>query len=118
METQNVLVIVLLAVGIAGVGFLVWALIETARTLRSVRTLSDDVRSRLVPLLDKVDVTIDAVNMELLRVDAIVTRVEEVTDRVSNTSRTVQEVANAPVEIVTGIADKVRTAWRGRKRHE
>ena len=57
----------------------------------------------------------DAFNAELLRVDAIVTQFEEVSDRVESTSTTVQDVANAPVEIVTDVADRVRRAWRTRK---
>ena len=38
-------------------------------------------------------------------------------DRVETTSRTVQDVANAPVEIVTDIADRVRRAWRAQAAH-
>ena len=100
-----VLASVLCAVGI-------WALFEAVRTSRSVRVLAEDIDARAVPLLDKADVTIDAVNAELLRVDTIVSRVEEITDRVESTTRTVQDVANAPGEIVTDIADRVRRAWR------
>jgi len=68
-----------------------------------------------MPLLDKVDVSVDALNAELLRIDAIVTQFEEISERVESTTRTVQDVANAPVEIVTDLADRVRRAWRGRK---
>ena len=50
----------------------------------------------------------------MLRVDEIVSRIEEITDRVESTSRTVQGVANAPAEIVTDIADRVRRAWKRR----
>jgi hypothetical protein len=41
--------------------------------------------------------------------------VEEITGRVESTSRTVQEVANAPAEIVNDIADRVRRAWKRRQ---
>ncbi len=88
---------------------------EAVKTARSVRVLSDDLDARIVPLIDKLDVSVDAFNAELLRVDAIVTRFEEISDRVESTSKTVQDVANAPVEIVTDIADRVRRAWRTRK---
>jgi hypothetical protein len=93
----------------------VWAAIEAARASRSLRVLADDLDAKAVPLLEKADITIDALNAELLRVDAIVSRVEGITDRVESTSRTVQGVANAPAEIVTDIAERMRRAW---KRHQ
>lgn len=115
MNTTTVLLSVLIVVACALCGVAIWALAEMVKTARSVRTLSDDLDTRVVPLIDKLDVSVDAFNAELLRVDAIVTRFEDISDRVDSTSRTVQEVANAPVEIVTDIADRVRRAWRTRK---
>ena len=112
VATNSILlgVLLVLASVLCAVG--VWALVEAVRTSRSLRALAEDLDSRAVPLLDKAEVTIDALNAELLRVDAIVTRVEEITDRVDSTTRTVQDVANAPGEIVTDIADRVRRAWK------
>jgi hypothetical protein len=109
------LLAVLLVLASALCGVAIWALTEAVKTARSARLLADDLDTRLVPLLDKADVTVDAMNAELLRIDQIVTRVEEVTDRVNSTSRTVQEVANAPGEIVNDLADRVRRAWKTRK---
>jgi hypothetical protein len=105
-------VLLVLASGLAGVG--IWGVFEGVKTARSARVLADDLDARLVPLLDKADITVDALNAELLRLDAVITRVEEITDRVDSTSRTVQGVANAPAEIVTDIADRVRRAWKRR----
>jgi len=110
-----VLLIVLLVAASAACGFVIWAVIELVATLRSTRKLADDLDASLMPLLEKTDVTVDSINIELLRIDEIVTRVEEVTDRVSATSRTVQEVANAPAEIVNEIAVRVRSAFKSRK---
>jgi hypothetical protein len=115
LNTTTVLLSVLIVVATVACGVAIWALAEAVKTLRSVRTLSDDLDVRVVPLLDKVDVSVDAINAELLRIDVIVTRFEEISDRVDATSRTVHDVANAPVEIVTDIADRVRHAWRSRK---
>ena len=112
MALNSILLGVLLALASVLCGFGIWALIEAVRTSRSLRVLADDIDARAVPLLDKADITIDALNAELLRVDTIVTRVEEITDRVESTTRTVQDVANAPAEIVTDIADRVRRAWK------
>lgn len=115
MDTVNVLLGILLVVAIATCGVAIWALLEGVKTARSMRVLSDDLDARAIPLLEKADVAVDALNVELLRIDQIVTRAEEITERVQSTSRTVQDVANAPAEIVTDIADRVRRAW---KRHQ
>lgn len=115
MDTATVLLIVLLVAATAVCGFVIWAALELVGTARSMRKLTDDLDASLVPLLEKADVTIDTINIELLRIDEIVTRVEEVTDRVSSTSRTVQDVANAPAEIVSDIADRLRKAFKSRR---
>jgi hypothetical protein len=114
VEINTILLGVLLVVAIAACGVVIWALSESVKTARSARALADDLDARLVPLLEKADVTVDALNAELLRIDGIVSRIEEVTERVESTSRTVQGVANAPGEIVTDIADRVRRAWKRR----
>jgi hypothetical protein len=115
VQTVTVLLSVLIVAAVALCGVAIWALLEGVKTARSLRTLSDNLDARIVPLIEKADVTVDALNIELLRVDAIVTRFEEISDAVESTSRTVQGVANAPVEIVTDIADRVRRAWKTRK---
>jgi uncharacterized protein YoxC len=117
VSITTALLAVLLVCASALCGVAIWALTETVKTAQSARRLADDLDSRLVPLLDKADVTVDAMNVELLRIDQIVTRVEEVTDRVSDTSRVVQQVANAPAEMVNDISDRVRRAWKTRKQH-
>ncbi len=115
VDATSVLLIVLLVAASAACGFVIWAVIELVATLRSTRKLAEDLDASLMPLLEKTDVTVDSINIELLRIDEIVTRVEEVTDRVNATSRTVQEVANAPAEIVNEIAGRVRSAFKSRK---
>lgn len=107
--------IALVAVVIAS-AVAVWSLVEVARAMRSLRALTDDSRERVVPLLEKVDVTVDAVNAELLRVDAIITRFEDASERVSSASGTITDIVNAPSELVSGVALKVRRAWRERRR--
>jgi hypothetical protein len=115
VSTVTVLLSVLIVVAAVLCAVGIWALIEGVKTARSVRTLSDDLDARVVPLLEKTDIAVDAINAELLRIDTIVTRFEEISDRVDETSRTVQGVANAPVEIVTDFADRMRRAWKSRK---
>lgn len=97
----------LCAVGIFGV-------IEAVATLRSVRRLSDDVHTRLVPLIDKTNITVDAFNAELLRIDGIVTQIEEVSDRVSSTTNAVQDAVHGPMEAVSNMGARLRSVL---KRH-
>lgn len=116
MNAPDILLVVLLSVAVVVCVFAIWALREMVATARSVRLLSDDTRERLVPLLDKVDVTVDAANVELLRVDAIITQVETASARVSHASDTLSNVVSAPGEIVNDVATRVRRAWKDRRR--
>jgi uncharacterized protein YoxC len=115
VSVTTALLAVLLVFASVLCGVAIWALTESVKTARSARQLADHLDSQLMPLIEKADVAVDAMNVELLRIDQIVTRVEEVTDRVSDTSRAVQEVANAPAEMVNELADRVRRAWKTRK---
>jgi uncharacterized protein YoxC len=92
--------------------FAVYALLESIKTMRLMREFIDDTSARLNPLIDKADVTVDAVNAELLRVDGIVTTMEEVSDAVGETTRTVQMVTNAPREVANAMGPRLRSAWR------
>lgn len=116
MGTADVLLVVLLFAATVVCGFAVWALRETAEAARSFRSLTDDARSRLIPLTEKVDVTVDAINAELLRVDAIITQVEEASARVSHASGTISDIVHTPAELVNDVAERVRRAWKDRRR--
>ena len=86
----QVLFVVLLGAGI----FAVVLLIKTAR---QALDLISQTATRIIPLLDKADVTVDAVNAEILRVDGIVTQIEEVSGTVSSTTRVATELIRSPV---------------------
>lgn len=117
MSATSVLLGILIVIAIVMCGVAIWALLEGVKTARSVARLADDLDTRLVPLAEKADVTVDAINAELLRIDGIVTTFEEIGQRVDETTKTVSEVANAPAEIVNDLADRVRRAWKSRKQH-
>lgn len=108
---QEVLTGILTVVAAVLCGIGCWAAYEAVGTLRSVRRFADDVRNTLVPVLQKADVTLDAVNEELGRIDAIVTQVEEVSDRVSSTAGVVSHVVNAPMEAVGEIGSRLRRVF-------
>jgi hypothetical protein len=115
MDALSILLIVLVIAATAVCAVAVFALLEAIKTLRSVGSLTRDLDERLLPLIEKADVTVDAFNAELLRVDAIVTQVEEVTDRVSSTSAAVHGVVSAPMDAVNAVGGGLRDAlksWR------
>ncbi len=116
MDVAQVMLVVLLAAACVVCGVVVWALREAVLTLRSVRSLSEDSRERLIPLLDKADVTVDAINMELLRIDALISRFEEASDKVTSASGTIHDIVAAPAGIVNDMALRVRQAWKDRAR--
>jgi ABC-type transporter Mla subunit MlaD len=115
VDITSIMLVLALASASALCGVAIWALREVVETARSVRLLSEDTRERLVPLLDKTDVTVDAVNAELWRIDGVITRFEEASERVGKASNAINDIVNAPADIVTDVADKVRRAWRDRR---
>lgn len=64
----------------------------------------EEVRGKLVPLLEKADVTVDAVNAELLRIDAIVSQAEEVGDAVSTASDFIRSPVSSAAQGIARIA--------------
>jgi len=110
--TLTQILLVLAALLCVAGGVAAWELIRTARSWRetseSVRSLADETSSRLVPLAEKADVTVDALNAELLRVDLIVTRFEEVADRAAS-------IAHAPSELGERLRHVFATASSKRK---
>jgi len=116
LDPVSALVVIALVAAIVLCAVGVWAAIETARTARQVRDSAQQATTRVVPLLDKADVTVDAINAELLRIDAIITQFEEAGARVTHASDTLSDIVNTPAEIVSDVAGRVRRAWKDRKR--
>ena len=94
------LIIVGILVGLAALYAIRVLVLATGTILADL----EEVRGRLVPLLDKADVTVDAVNAELLRIDAIVSQAEEVGDAVSTASDFVRSPVNSAAQGIARIA--------------
>jgi hypothetical protein len=90
-------VLLVLLIVLAGAGIV--AAVALVRTLGDTRALVAELRERLVPLIDKADVTLDAVNAELLRVDSIVSQVEEVSETVSAATGFIRSPVNKAAEV-------------------
>ncbi len=115
MDAVSVLLIVLIVAAIAVCAVAVFALRESITTLRSVRRFFDDSEARLIPLLEKADVSVDAINAELLRVDGIVTSLEEVSETVSSATTAVREAAHAPSAALNALGTRLRKMARTAK---
>jgi len=117
-----VLQVVLLIGGI----FVVFALFSMLRNLsRLLQNSSDtmveaekaisELRGTLMPILEKIDVSVDALNAQLLRLDGILTAFEAATQKVTHTSEAVSGIVATPVDMVAGFTDKLRRGWKTRR---
>lgn len=106
MDVPETLDIVLTVVAIALSLVAIYGVVMVVRAVRDVQAAVEDVRVRLVPLLDKADVTVDAANAELLRLDAIVSQAEGVTEAVSTASDFIRSPVNTAAQ---GVARVIRS---------
>lgn len=122
-----VLTCIFCVVGLA----LIWFVVELALTMRKVRATVADLEPTLAnvdsmvtelqptlkkvdPLMDRVTLTVDSVNLELMRVDGILENVTNITGGVSKTVDAVDSVTSAPLDIVTNMTKKVRSKLKPR----
>lgn len=111
----SVLTDILLLAGIVFCAVGTWAFVWLASASRRVNSLAEDMQSRVIPLAEKTDVTVDALNAELLRVDMIVTQIEDASARVAAASSAVHSVVNAPLGAVSELGDRLRRTIAARK---
>lgn len=101
---DTVLTVITIVLALAAL-YAVWVLVRSVtRLLAAV----EDVRSRLVPLLDKADVTLDAVNAELLRIDVIVSQAEGVGEAVSTASDFIRSPVNSAAQGIVKLVHGLR----------
>lgn len=112
MNVRSTLEVVLIVLGIILAGVGIYAVVTFVAALREIRTTLADFHNRSIPLLEKVDVTVDAINAELLRVDGIVTDFEEVSGAVSSAT----EIIRTPVDALAGLGGRIaRSLSRARR---
>lgn len=70
--------------------------------------------SKVDPLMERVTLTVDAANLEIMRVDQILEDVTQITGTVSNTLDTVDTVTSAPLELVSSVTDRMRSKVKPR----
>lgn len=125
MDVLNIILpIVYIVVGCA----LVWFLVELALTVHKTKKIVVDVKKQIdptlanvekittdiQPMMDHVQLTIDAANLEIMRVDEILADVTTITNTASKAVDAVDTVTSAPIELVNSIAGKIRSRFGGK----
>lgn len=93
----------------AGSG-LTFAFIRLGGVLRQLATMLHDVNQEFVPILSRVQTTVDEVNSELGKVDEITGSVVAVTDKIETTASAVQSAIEVPVKKMAGLSAGVGEA--------
>ncbi len=133
MDIGSILGIVLPIVYIVVGVVLVWFVIELALTIRRTRSTVDSVHEQIGPtiehvneiakgiepvvakadpLMDRVALTVDAANLEIMRVDQILEDVSQMTGTVTKTLDTVDSVTSLPLDAVNSLTTKVRSIFK------
>lgn len=116
---------VLVVLGAIALVVLIVILIRAAKTMGHVSKLAEQAEKELTPtlkridpLVDRAELTVDTINLELLRVDSILEDVEQVTDVAGKTADTVNAVTAAPTEAVVSLVDRVRGALGSKRKNK
>ena len=83
-------------------------------TLKNVEEMTTSVKpavAKIDPLMDRVTLTMDSLNLEMMRVDKILEDVSEISGSASSATAAVDNITSAPVKAVASMADRVRHAF-------
>ena len=101
--------------GVVALAVLIVVLVHLAGTMKNVKELAanankdlDPVMKKVDPMMDRLGLTVDTVNLELLRIDGILEDVEDITNVAGKAAVTVDNVAAVPSDAVAGITERIR----------
>jgi uncharacterized protein YoxC len=95
--------------------FTAWVLYKLVQMLGITNRFLDEVRTETIPLMTRVQTTMDHVNTELDRVDGILTAVESMSEKANAATKVVQEVVTSPIVKLIGVgagAGKAYSKWK------
>jgi hypothetical protein len=90
-----------------GVAF---ALLRLAGVFGQLSVMLHDVNGEVVPILSRLQTTVDEVNSELGKIDEITGSVVTVTETIENTTTAVHSAISNPVKKVAGLSAGVESA--------
>jgi uncharacterized protein YoxC len=115
---------VLVILGIIVLVLLIRILVSANKTMKSVEVIAGEAEKevppalkKVNPIVDKAELTIDTVNLEMLRVDSILEDVEQVSTVAGKTATAVDTVTSGPADAVSSLVDRIRGSL-GSKRKE
>lgn len=121
--------VVLVVLGVAAI----WLVVEIALMVRKSRKTVEELKQQLEPsiasvnamadslepavakidpLMDRVTLTMDAANLEIMRIDTILEDVGEMTGTLTGTVETIDELAAAPANLVENVSTKVSRLFK------
>lgn len=139
MDINSILIALLFVALIAVCIVAVVLILQLLKVLKSANATLDDVHEKLNPmledaqamttniapatakidpLLDRTLLTVDAINLELMRVDEILEDITKITDTASNASAAVDTITSAPAKAVSNMATRVREKLGGKTASE
>lgn len=102
-----------------GVG-LTYALVRLAAVLQQVRSMLHDINGEFVPILSRLQTTVDEVNSELNKIDEITGSVVSVTDTIGTTTTAIQNAIGSPVKklagLSAGVGETLSSLFSGRRK--
>jgi hypothetical protein len=87
-----------------------YALLRLAGTFSQATVMIHDVNEEAVPILNRLQTTVDEVNSELDKVNQITDTAVAATDKAGNTASAVQSAIRMPVRKIGGVAAGVAEA--------
>lgn len=87
---------------------------SVAANLEEITESLKPAAADIQPLVDRVALTVDAANLELMRVDQILENVGEITASLTSATAAVDTVTNAPMKLVSKASSSVRGVIKGK----
>jgi uncharacterized protein YoxC len=97
-------------------GFTAWVLYKVVVMLSITNLFLDEVRQETIPLMTRLQTTMDHVNTELDRVDGVLTAVEGISKKTNEATKVVQEVVTSPVVKLIGVGAGASKAYSKKKK--
>lgn len=116
---------ILVILGIVVLALIVVILMRVNKTMKSVEHMAAEadkeitpVLAKVDPMVDKAELTIDTLNLEMLRVDAILEDVEQISSVAGKTATTVDTVTSAPADAVSSIVGHLRGTLSSKRKEQ
>ncbi len=114
-----------IAIGLFFLAFavgLTYALVRLAAVFKEIAAMLGDMTKEFVPILSRLQTTVDEVNSELGKIDEITGSVVHVTGAIQNTTSAVQSAISSPVKkmagVSAGVSEAVSSFIAGRRKEQ